>query len=60
MRPGDVIYVREGGAKIILDRIEGEGLQQEIYAHVVDENGKVYEAKLLDNILSWGYWESVD
>ena len=60
MKSGDVIYVRKGGAKIILDRIEGEGLQQEIYAHVIDENGKVYESKLLDNILSWGYWEAVD
>lgn len=51
-----VIYRREGGGKIVLDRIDGN----DIYAHIVDEQGKAYPPKLLDNLLSHGYWEPVE
>lgn len=56
-KKGDIIYTRDSGAKIILDSVEGEGLNQMIYAHIVDDNGKAYPPKLLDNLLSHGYWE---
>lgn len=58
-KKGDTIYVRDDGAKIILDSMEGEDMNLEIYAHIVDENGKAYPPKLLDNLLSHGYWEAV-
>ena len=58
-RKGQVLYVRAGGSKIILDRISGEGLNREVYAHVVDESGKEYPSKLLENITKFGYWEWV-
>ena len=58
-KKGDTIYVRADGAKIVFDSTEGEGMHLEIYAHIVDENGKAYPSKLLDNLLSHGYWEEV-
>jgi hypothetical protein len=58
-KKGDTIYEREGGAKIVLDKIEGEGFKEMIYAHIVDENNVIYPSKLLDNLLSHGYWEAV-
>ena len=57
--PGQTIYVREGGAKIVLDSIYGEGLNREVHAHVVDESGKEYPSQLLENITKFGYWEWV-
>jgi len=59
-KKGDTIYVRESGAKIVLDKIEGEGFKEMIYAHIVDENNVIYPPQLLDNLLSHGYWETVN
>ena len=56
---GQVLYIREGGSKIILDSINGEGLNIEVYAHVVDADGKEYKTELLENITKFGYWEWV-
>ena len=58
-KKGDTIYEREGGSRIVLDKIEGEGFKQMIYAHIVDENNVIYPPQLLDNLLSHGYWEAV-
>lgn len=58
-KKGDIIYKREGGARIVLDKIEGEGFKQKIYAHIVDENNVIYPPQLLNNLLSHGYWEAV-
>ena len=58
-KEGDTIYKRESGAKIVLDRMEGEGFRQMIYAHIVDENSVIYPTQLLDNLVSHGYWEAV-
>jgi hypothetical protein len=58
-KKGDTIYERKGGAVIVLDKIEGEGFKQKIYAHVVDENNVIYPPQLLNSILSHGYWEAV-
>ena len=57
--PGQTIYVRVDGAKIVLDSISGEGINIEVYAHVVDENGKSLPIQLLENITKFGYWEWV-
>lgn len=59
-KKGDTIYVGDDGAKIVLDSIEGEDMYLTIYAHVVDKKGKAYPPKLLDNLLSHGYWEAVE
>jgi hypothetical protein len=58
-KKGDTIYERESGSRIVLDKIEGEGFKQMIYAHIVDENNVIYPPQLLDNLLSHGYWEAV-
>lgn len=50
-----VIYRRDDGAKIVLDKEDGDM----IYAHIVDAQGKKYPQKLLDNLLSHGYWKAV-
>lgn len=58
-KKGDTIYERKGGAVIVLDKIEGEGFRQKIYAHIIDENNVIYPSQLLNSILSHGYWEAV-
>ena len=57
--PGQTIYFRGDGAKIVLDSVSGEGINIEVYGHVVDESGKEYPSKLLENITKFGYWEWV-
>jgi hypothetical protein len=59
-KKGDIIYKRDSGSKIVLDKIEGEGFRQIIYAHIVDENNVIYPSNVLDNLLSHGYWEPVN
>lgn len=51
-----VLYKREDGAVIVFDSQDGD----EITAHIEMPDGTKYEPKLLDNLVSWGYWEPVE
>ena len=50
-----ILYKREDGAVIVFDSQDGDY----ITAHIELPDGTKFEPKLLDNLISWGYWEPV-
>lgn len=53
MIPGQTMFVRKSGQKIVYDQTVGST----DYGHIVDENGKNFPSFPVSSLLARGYWE---